>query len=841
MRSSKLNRHNLWNQLRLWQKLALLVTAMSLPAIVVGFFYLRSAVTKLSQARAEFAGSAYLRAIGGLEATVLTHESRAFVLANGDAGRAASVQAAAAQASAALGALRRISARLGERYGVRQDLRAIEGQWQTLSTAKLNAAQLVAAHAKLLAQIARLRDAVASGSRATSDPDLQSRSLVEIATQYVPAALAAGTALRRYAVDAAAKGYLGGDDRMGIQIAHARLQTQFASIEAALAEVPAQERAPLARSLHSAVGQASAFYQTVTTQIVNASNLKIPAAALYDDGSATSGALVHLLDASGAEASRTLAARVSSLRLTPELNVALVLIAIALIHLLTWSTERSLTSPMRRIVEVFEHIAAGRYDSDVATDRRDEFGQVLGALRTMQEKLRAMLANERLVAAENARIRQALDKTSTGVLLADAAHKIIYLNDAARAGFAQHAEQFRAVLGTFDPGALQGAALDSLAASSAEERRALDTLSSERIEERSYGSLNFRVTTNPVLDRNGARLGTVMEWKDRSQEVRVEREMQGVLDAVTADDLSRRIGLEDKSGFFATLGAGVNRLADTLAEVVSRVKIVAREIFVGSEEITTGTSNLSTRTEEQASSLEQTASSMEEMTTTVKQNADNAAQANQLAIAAREQAEQGVAVVDKAVNAMSGIDESAQKIAAIIGVIDEIAFQTNLLALNAAVEAARAGEQGRGFAVVASEVRNLAGRSATAAKEIKSLIQDSVAKVADGSQLVTRSGATLGEIVLSVKKVSDIVAEIAAASREQSAGIEQVNRAVMQMDQITQQNAALVEQTIAASQGMTGQVRDLNDTLARFRLADSAAAQQTAPAEAPRRAASESR
>jgi methyl-accepting chemotaxis protein len=249
------------------------------------------------------------------------------------------------------------------------------------------------------------------------------------------------------------------------------------------------------------------------------------------------------------------------------------------------------------------------------------------------------------------------------------------------------------------------------------------------------------------------------------------------------------------------------------------VKAAAREIALGAEEITMGNTNLSTRTEEQSASLEETASSMEQMTTTVKQNADNAAQANQLALAARNQAEQGVTVVDGAVKAVTGIDESARKIADIIGVIDAIAFQTNLLALNAAVEAARAGEQGRGFAVVASEVRNLAGRSASAAKEIKGLIQDSVTKVADGSRLVSQSGQTLGEIVASVKTVSDIVAEIAAASREQSAGIEQVNRAVIQMDQITQQNAALVQETIAASRVMSGQVRDLNQTLGRFRLA----------------------
>jgi methyl-accepting chemotaxis protein len=222
------------------------------------------------------------------------------------------------------------------------------------------------------------------------------------------------------------------------------------------------------------------------------------------------------------------------------------------------------------------------------------------------------------------------------------------------------------------------------------------------------------------------------------------------------------------------------------------------------------------------------------MTSTVKQNADNAGQASQLAVAARDQAEKGGAVVAKAVKAMSDINDASKKIADIIGVIDEIAFQTNLLALNAAVEAARAGEQGRGFAVVASEVRNLAGRSATAAKEIKTLIQDSVRKVDEGSTLVTQSGATLEQIVSAVKKVTDIVAEIAAASNEQSAGIDQVNKAVMQLDELTQQNAALVEQASAASQAMAEQARGLNDSMQRYRVNGLADAPVVArPAAAP--------
>ncbi|MBK8961812.1 MAG: methyl-accepting chemotaxis protein [Candidatus Competibacteraceae bacterium] len=261
-----------------------------------------------------------------------------------------------------------------------------------------------------------------------------------------------------------------------------------------------------------------------------------------------------------------------------------------------------------------------------------------------------------------------------------------------------------------------------------------------------------------------------------------------------------------------------------LTEIVVKVQATVKTVSAATAEIARGSSDLSQRTEEQASALEETASSMEELTGTVKQSAENAGQANQLASAARAQAEQGGQVVEQAVAAMGAIHHSSKKIADIIGVIDEIAFQTNLLALNAAVEAARAGEQGRGFAVVAGEVRKLAQRSADAAKEIKALITDSVTKVEDGGQLVERSGKTLQEIVTAIKKVSDIVAEMAAASREQASGIEQVNKAILQMDQTTQQNAALVEQTAAASHAMGEQAQQLQQLMAFFKLDGQAAA-----------------
>ena len=255
-----------------------------------------------------------------------------------------------------------------------------------------------------------------------------------------------------------------------------------------------------------------------------------------------------------------------------------------------------------------------------------------------------------------------------------------------------------------------------------------------------------------------------------------------------------------------------------LTEVIHGIRLGANEVRNSSEQVGQGNIELSQRTQEQASSLEEIASSMEEMTSTVNQNADNADQASLLAQKAREEAENSRQIVGKAISAMNVIKKSSAKISDIIGVIDEIAFQTNLLALNAAVEAARAGEHGRGFAVVASEVRSLAGRCTSAAKEIKELIHDSVDKVNDGTKLVNSSGDALEEIVQKVKKVSDIVAEIAAASREQSAGINQVNKALLQLDEMTQQNASLVEEAAAASESMGAQARDLSELVSYFKL-----------------------
>jgi methyl-accepting chemotaxis protein-1 (serine sensor receptor) len=286
---------------------------------------------------------------------------------------------------------------------------------------------------------------------------------------------------------------------------------------------------------------------------------------------------------------------------------------------------------------------------------------------------------------------------------------------------------------------------------------------------------------------------------------------------ISAGDFTGRIEVRSTNEI-GHLFAAVKRMQESLTRTVATVRRGVDEINVGSREISAGNADLSSRTEQQAASLEETAASMEELASTVKQNADNARQANQLAASASDVAERGGSAVSEVVSTMQGISASSRKISEIVSVIDGIAFQTNILALIAAVEAARAGEQGKGFAVVAGEVRSLAQRSAQAAKEIKGLIEDSVTKVGAGSQQVERAGATMQEIVASVKRVTDIMGEISAASEEQSSGIDQVNRAVSQMDEVTQQNAALVEEAAAAAGSLQEQAQRLAEAVSVFKI-----------------------
>lgn len=476
----------------------------------------------------------------------------------------------------------------------------------------------------------------------------------------------------------------------------------------------------------------------------------------------------------------------------------------------------------------------------------------------------ARLDADHRYAAENARIRAALDNVTANVMIADNNNQIIYMNRSVSDMLMKAEADIRRDLPHFDARNLLNNSIDVFHKNPSHQRNLLANLRSTHRAQITVGGRIFGLIANPVFGPDGERLGSVVEWRDRTDEVAVEREVAEIVQAAADGDFSRRIILEGKDGFFRQLGESINQLVvnserglkdiasvleaisagdftrtidndyqglfgelkqycnntvSSLTSMLLQVREASGAIISAASEIAAGNADLSSRTEQQASSLEETASSMEELTSTVKQNADNARQANMLAVSASSIAERGGQVVQDVVKTMAAINDSAHKIADIISVIDGIAFQTNILALNAAVEAARAGEQGRGFAVVAAEVRNLAQRSAGAAKEIKALITDSVEKVGNGNKLVGDAGATMHEIVQSIKRVSDLMAEIAAASEEQSAGIEQVNGAITQMDQMTQQNSALVEQAAAAAASMREQADALSEAVEVFKLA----------------------
>ncbi len=465
---------------------------------------------------------------------------------------------------------------------------------------------------------------------------------------------------------------------------------------------------------------------------------------------------------------------------------------------------------------------------------------------------------------EVSRLQSAVDGAEANLMICNTDLEITYANPAVIKMMSSRSQELRKIFPGFDANNLVGQNIDQFHQNPAHQRALLGNPANlPKKAEISVAGLEFTVNATAIIDHEGNMMGNMVEWRDITEQKDAERQIENLIINATKGQLDSRIDASSYTGFMMGLGEGFNQLmdaiikplresqrviislsegnltdqmegvyegefaelrdainttSDNLANMVDQIIAGSETILNSADEISKGNTDLSQRTEEQASSLEQTASSMEQMTSTVKQNADNAKTASQLAIEARYQAEKGGEVVNKAVESMGGINSSSKKISDIIGVIDEIAFQTNLLALNAAVEAARAGEQGKGFAVVAGEVRNLAQRSAGAAKEIKGLISDSVEKVEEGTRQVYESGKTLEDIVQSVKKVSDIIAEIAAANIEQSTGIDEVNRAISQMDEMTQQNAALVEQAAAASESMNDEARAMYDLMDFFYL-----------------------
>ncbi len=512
-----------------------------------------------------------------------------------------------------------------------------------------------------------------------------------------------------------------------------------------------------------------------------------------------------------------------------SIMIALTLVGVCVGLILGWVISQMIGRPLAHLGKIVLKLESGDLTARATVESKDEVGQLAQSFNKMGERLEHTVKNqEREIASKVAEVKGITDAIgkSQAAIEFNLDGTVITANDNFLRSFGYSLEEIE--------GRHHRMFCHPTYASTGEYTAFWQKLNRGEFDTGVYRQIGkggkeiwFQASYNPILGSHGKVCKVVTYATDittqKTAQVEMERlvaESQSVLGKLAVSDLTQSM-TETYSGELEKIKHSVNAVVQNLTHTIRSVRAAVEAVTTGSEEITRGNENLSNRTSEQASALEETSASMEEMTGTVKQNAESAKQANHLAIAARETADKGRSVTQRAVDAMGEINKSSKKIADIITVIDEIAFQTNLLALNAAVEAARAGEHGRGFAVVAAEVRNLAQRSATAAKEIKGLINESIQRVTDGSELVNQSGKTLEDIVSSVKRVTDIIAEISTASQEQASGIDQVGKAIMSMDETTQQNAALVEQTTSASQSMKEQAKELMRQVEVFQIRQS--------------------
>jgi len=545
------------------------------------------------------------------------------------------------------------------------------------------------------------------------------------------------------------------------------------------------------------------------------------------------------------------------------MGLAIALGAIAVIGL-----RRSIVGSINQAVQAADRVKEGDLEYEIPQGRRDEPGRLLDALRAMQATLRQRRVDDARTIAEMARIRQALDASTTNVMIADADGVIIYANQSVRAMLKRHEAAVRKELPAFSADSFVGQKVDVFHKNPAHQRSMLGALRGTHNAQIRVGPCCFALSANPIIDAQGVRLGVVVEWKDRTAEIAAEEQIGQLVHSAVHGDFTQRIDAEDKEGFFKTLAQNMNRLMQTadsglsdvvrvlgglargdlkqkmdgeydgtwgrlrddcnatvanLGKTIADVRAAADALTSAAEQVSSTAESISQSTSEQASNVEHTVGSVQEMQSSIKQNADNAKVTDGMASKASKEAAEGGEAVGKTVEAMKAI-------ATKISIIDDIAYQTNLLALNAAIEAARAGEHGKGFAVVAAEVRKLAERSQVAAQEIGQLAGSSVS-------LAERAGELLKQMVPSINKTSDLVQEISAASEEQIEGVGRITAAMDQLNSVTQQNAAASEQLAATSEEMSGQAEMLQQMMAFFSLEGTPARAEVRAAPAPRAAA----
>jgi methyl-accepting chemotaxis protein/methyl-accepting chemotaxis protein-1 (serine sensor receptor) len=818
----------LMNRLTFARKIGLIGFLFSVPVAVLAVLLVNKFNGEIAFAAAERSGLEVVRPARAALQSLQAHRGTSQLVIGGDSAAQGRLDELAGKIEQAFAAIDTLDKTYGVDFKTQAAWSELRAAWGKLKAENrgLNADESFARHSVLVEKLTAFMTATADGSNLSLDPDMDTYYLMDAIVFRVPSLAESVARMRGLGAEIGVRKDIKAEERVEFAVLGKLAEIDSGNLQGSVAKVfgyNAASKAALESKVKSALESVETFRADVQNKVVKAEKISYDPKSYFAAGTSAVNSLYLIFDAAGEGLDGLLQARISRIRGMRDQVIAGVSVVFSVVLYLFFGFTVGMRKSLKGILEGTERMAIGNLATEVNLETRDELRDICTAVNKVMETVNGFAAAQvkmsELHEAGTISYRIAADNyPGTYGQLATVTNNLVAAHIAVKMRVVDVVSEYAKGNLTIDMDRLPGEkaaiteAIDAvkkqLLGINGEIKALVDAASAGEFGMRGHEE-NYQHTFREMI----VGLNKLMQTCQTGLE-----EVSLVMGRVAQGDLTARME-GNYQGAFERIKLDTNATVEQLTAIVGEIRQATETINTAAKEIAMGNTDLSQRTEEQASSLQQTASSMEEITSTVKQNADNARQANQLAESASQIAVKGGAVVGQVVGTMEAITSSSKKIVDIISVIDGIAFQTNILALNAAVEAARAGEQGRGFAVVATEVRNLAQRSANAAKEIKGLIGDSVEKVEVGSKLVADAGTTMDEVVKSVKRVTDIMAEITAASVEQSAGIEQVNQAVAQMDKVTQQNAALVEQAASAAGSMEEQASGLTRTVGVFQLA----------------------